>query len=169
MDPFDFEKLCCSLFRKYGYEVELTPKSGDGGIDAFLRKDGDFGILQVKRYKGAVGEPVLRDLYGAMHDKKAKHAVVVTTGKISPSAVKWADNKPIRLIELAELVKLISDSFTEGEVVPNDFVIPEKRLTKCPECHRKLVKRNSKYGSFWGCTGFPECRYTRNIKRDFKS
>ena len=51
----------------------------------------------------------------------------------------------------------------------DDFVIPEKQLTKCPKCYRNLVNRKGKYGLFWGCTGYPDCDYTRNIKRDFKS
>ncbi len=32
----------------------------------------------------------------------------------------------------------------------------------CPRCGSLLMKRNGKYGSFWGCSGFPGCRYTRN-------
>ncbi|MBT4838825.1 MAG: DNA topoisomerase 3 [Methylococcales bacterium] len=28
----------------------------------------------------------------------------------------------------------------------------------CPKCNKKMVKRKSKYGEFWGCSGFPECK-----------
>ncbi|MHA1966862.1 MAG: topoisomerase DNA-binding C4 zinc finger domain-containing protein, partial [Candidatus Hodarchaeales archaeon] len=34
----------------------------------------------------------------------------------------------------------------------------------CPKCGKKLVKREGKTGSFWGCTGYPDCHYTRNIE-----
>jgi len=34
----------------------------------------------------------------------------------------------------------------------------------CPECKKSLVIREGKRGSFWGCTGFPSCRFTRNIE-----
>ena len=33
--------------------------------------------------------------------------------------------------------------------------------TKCPLCGAQLVLRNGKYGSFWGCSSYPKCRYTR--------
>lgn len=33
----------------------------------------------------------------------------------------------------------------------------------CPLCNLPLKKRNGRYGEFWGCTGFPNCRYTENI------
>ncbi len=31
----------------------------------------------------------------------------------------------------------------------------------CPECGCMLVKRRGKYGDFYGCSGFPLCRYTQ--------
>lgn len=30
----------------------------------------------------------------------------------------------------------------------------------CPLCGGKLIKRNGKYGDFYGCSNFPRCRYT---------
>lgn len=38
-------------------------------------------------------------------------------------------------------------------------------MTTCPECGMPLMKRSGRYGEFWGCTGYPDCRYTRNIGR----
>ena len=32
----------------------------------------------------------------------------------------------------------------------------------CPRCHSTLKKRNGRFGYFWGCSGFPNCRYTEN-------
>jgi DNA topoisomerase-1 len=33
----------------------------------------------------------------------------------------------------------------------------------CPECGRPLALRNSRYGEFIACTGYPECKYTQSI------
>lgn len=33
----------------------------------------------------------------------------------------------------------------------------------CPECGSLLVKRKGKFGSFLGCSNYPECRYTFNL------
>lgn len=32
----------------------------------------------------------------------------------------------------------------------------------CPRCKGQLVKRNGRYGPFYGCSNYPKCRYTRN-------
>lgn len=37
---------------------------------------------------------------------------------------------------------------------------PEKA---CPACGRAMNKRNGRFGLFWGCSGYPACRYTENI------
>jgi len=28
-----------------------------------------------------------------------------------------------------------------------------------------LKKRKGRQGDFWGCTGFPKCRYTEDVKK----
>lgn len=33
---------------------------------------------------------------------------------------------------------------------------------KYPRCGLSLILRSGRYGNFYGCTGFPDCRYTRN-------
>jgi hypothetical protein len=35
---------------------------------------------------------------------------------------------------------------------------------RCPECGGILVERKGKYGYFLGCSNFPRCRFTRNMK-----
>ena len=38
-----------------------------------------------------------------------------------------------------------------------------KKVKKCPKCGSPLKMRKGKYGDFWGCTGYPGCRYTKNV------
>ena len=124
MHPKDFERLCCNLFYKMGYQAISTKYSGDHGIDGILKKNGETIILQCKRVKGSVGEPILRDLYGAMHDIKANSAIIITTGKVSNQARKWANEKPLKIIELPELTALIKLNYDENEIISDNFVLP---------------------------------------------
>ncbi|WP_303973362.1 3'-5' exonuclease [Faecalicoccus pleomorphus] len=36
-----------------------------------------------------------------------------------------------------------------------------KKVKKCPRCGNILRKRSGKYGEFWGCMSYPECKYTQ--------
>jgi DNA topoisomerase-1 len=42
-------------------------------------------------------------------------------------------------------------------------VVSEQLEEACPECGHNLIKRFGKYGSFIGCSGYPECHYMRKI------
>jgi ssDNA-binding Zn-finger/Zn-ribbon topoisomerase 1 len=33
---------------------------------------------------------------------------------------------------------------------------------KCPECNGEMISRTGKFGVFWGCKKFPECKGTRD-------
>ena len=176
IDPREFEKVAHRLFARMGYRVEATPYSGDNGSDGFLYKDGKKTVLQCKRVKGAVGEPILRDLFGTMHASQSQGCIILTTGNISKQARHWSKDKPMRIIELQELVVLIRTHFTEGEVVPVDFSstgfkalpVPVKPKPKqyspidksCPRCGKQLRIVIGRRGNFVGCSGYPECRHT---------
>lgn len=34
----------------------------------------------------------------------------------------------------------------------------------CPRCGGKLVLRKGKFGSFYGCSAYPQCKFTKNIR-----
>ena len=37
-----------------------------------------------------------------------------------------------------------------------------RNVPVCPCCGNILKKRTGKYGEFWGCVGFPDCRFTKD-------
>jgi DNA topoisomerase-1 len=41
----------------------------------------------------------------------------------------------------------------------------EAAKRKCPKCGKELTVRNSVYGSFLGCSGYPECKYTEQVEK----
>ena len=164
MHPEKFEHLVCDLFRRMGYEVKNTPFSGDGGVDGYLKKDGHLSILQCKRVKGSVGEPILRDLFGTMHAAGAKDGFVVTTGKVSVQARDWAEHKPIKILELDELVNLVRAYYSEEDVVPDGFLPTERGFSACPRCGNPLREVKGQRNRFLGCSAYPSCRYTRPLR-----
>jgi hypothetical protein len=109
LNPTEFENFIGSVFERLGYEVNATATTGDEGIDLFLRRRGKVGVVQCKRYRNNVGQPVVRDLYGSMMHVNADEAYLITTGAISRQAQTWATGKPIYLIDGTNLVKWLDD------------------------------------------------------------
>ncbi len=50
------------------------------------------------------------------------------------------------------------------ETVKRSDVTQEKLDENCPQCGKPLSIRLGKRGRFIGCTGYPECNYTRNLE-----
>lgn len=116
MDPSAFERLAQRLLRESGFvRVEVTGKSGDGGIDGagVLRVNLiSFQVLfQCKRYAGSVPSSTVRDFRGAMQGRADK-GLIITTGTFTAEARKEAtrDGAPaIDLIDGEALCQLLRD------------------------------------------------------------
>jgi len=113
MSSSAFERLIQRLLRESGFvQVEVTGKSGDGGIDGhgILRLGGLLSfhvIFQAKRWKGAIGSGPVRDFRGAMVGRADK-GLFITTGTFTKDAIKEAtrDGAPnIDLIDGDQLVE----------------------------------------------------------------
>lgn len=130
MDPSAFERLAQRLLRESGFvKVEVTGKSGDGGIDGsgVLRMNLiSFQVLfQCKRYSGSVSAGTVRDFRGAMQGRADK-GLIITTGTFTADARKEAtrDGAPsIDLIDGDALCQLLKEKGLGVRVVP---VITEK-------------------------------------------
>ena len=117
LPPVAFERLVQRVLRESGFtQVEVTGRSGDGGIDGrgIARIHGfmSFHVLfQCKRYKGTVSAGEIRDFRGAMVGRADK-GLFITTGTFSPSAVKEATRDgapPIDLVDGNELAEKLRD------------------------------------------------------------
>ncbi len=150
LSGIDFEKLCCVLLQKLGFDVETTKQSGDGGIDliAYNRQPFLSGkyIVQCKRYAGGVGEPILRDLFGVVTAERANKGILITTGYFSMSAIKFASDKNIELIDGERLNELL---FENGIIVEgNTPNISHFTKHQCFDTHKydffkSMINQNS--------------------------
>jgi restriction system protein len=115
IDPAQFERLCQRILRESGFvEVNVTGRSGDGGIDGtgILRLQGmvSFHVLfQCKRWQSPVGPSVIRDFRGAMVGRADK-GLLMTTGSFTRDAQKEATRDgapPIDLVDGEQLTDLL--------------------------------------------------------------
>lgn len=56
---------------------------------------------------------------------------------------------------------IFSEKCICSEILKKGLTMPIED-TKCPECGLKMVSRNGKYGTFWGCSDYPACKGTRD-------
>lgn len=117
LQPAAFERLTQRLLRESGFiQVQVTGKSGDGGIDGvgIARISGflSFHVLfQCKRYQGSVTASQIRDFRGAMQGRTDK-GLFITTGTFTRDAIKEATRDgapPIDVIDGEQLVQRLKE------------------------------------------------------------
>jgi hypothetical protein len=86
-----FEELVAELWKRFGYDVELTKKTRDGGADviAVSRREANVKFLiECKRWnpQNKVGVSLVRALYGVKVHQGATKAILATTSSFTREA-----------------------------------------------------------------------------------
>lgn len=119
MTPLFFEKLVLDLMVAMGYggaqkNAALTSAGADEGIDGVINEDRlglDIVYLQAKRWENQVGRPEIQRFVGALHGKRARKGVFLTTSIFSREAYDYVatiDPKVV-LIDGTRLAQLMID------------------------------------------------------------
>jgi restriction system protein len=117
MPPDAFERLCQRVLRESGFiQVEVTGRSGDGGIDGHgvIRLAGLLSfpvIFQCKRYRNTISAGTVRDFRGAMVGRADK-GLIITTGSFTRDAGLEATRDgapPIDLVDGEQLIAKLKD------------------------------------------------------------
>ncbi|MFC1997046.1 restriction endonuclease [Chloroflexota bacterium] len=131
MPPDAFERLVQRMLRESGFiQVQVTGKSGDGGIDGkgIMRLSGLLSfhvIFQCKRYKGTISVSQVRDFRGAMVGRADK-GLLVTTGNFTKDAVTEATRDGAPAIDLIDGDLLVNKLKELGLGVKTEIVQVEQ-------------------------------------------
>jgi restriction system protein len=174
-----FERQLAEVYKQKGYQVEETGGGGpDGGIDLKLRKDGRTTVVQCKHWKTLkVNVKPVRELFGVMAGMGADSAIFITSGTYTSEALKWAEGKPIELVDQSGFLELVRQ-FQQGREQYYKMASPRQNqpphsesqaLPQCPLCQSPMKLRTARKGKsagsqFWGCSWYPDCRGTLNYQ-----
>ncbi len=142
--PDFFESLVVELLLKMGYGRSRAEAgraiggSGDEGIDGIISEDRlglDTIYIQAKKWEGTVGRPEIQKFVGALHGKRARKGVFITTGTFSMEARGYVSHIDPRVVlidgrELAEYMLDLNLGVTTKTVyeikrVDSDYFIEE--------------------------------------------
>jgi len=114
LSPVDFEQFLARVFSGFGFNVEVTARSHDGGVD-ILCMTSAHGIplkvaVQAKRYAATrpVSVSLVRSFVGANALIKANKLVYVTTSRYTKDAVLYATSPSLTsLLELKDFPAVV--------------------------------------------------------------
>jgi len=142
IDPTDFESAVASLYQALGYNVHLTPGSGDQGIDIVLTKDEERIAVQCKRYGRVVPISHVREFYGSFMGEFSR-GIFVTSATFSRNTYEWAEQRnELELLNGEQLAQLFAEHKPE---IVRDF-----DRVELPGLSRKSSRKNSRpFPSWW--------------------
>ena len=87
-----FEELIADIWSRFGYKVELTARTRDGGRDVVAARKAEAEVrylIECKRYdpRCKIGVRFVRALYGVRDDEKATKAFLATTSTFTRDAL----------------------------------------------------------------------------------
>lgn len=104
-----FEEIIAEILRGFGFEVELTQKTRDGGRDiiafnADKLKVRTKYIVECKRYSpdNPVRVELVRSLYGVQQQQRAQHSLLATTSYFTADAQKFAKDPAVLNLHLKD-------------------------------------------------------------------
>lgn len=110
MSGIEFEEHCKSILEEAGWEVEVTPTSGDQGVDLIASIEDIRVCIQCKCFAKTVGNKAVQEVAAGMIYWKGTHAVVVAKNGFTKSANNLAESTNVILTsdkELADLEDLV--------------------------------------------------------------
>ncbi len=97
MSGIEFETFISKLFKKLGFETEITKASGDQGIDVLATKNDTIIAIQTKCYNGVVGNHAIMEAVGGMKFYNANKCMVITNSTFTKSAKDLAKANNVEL------------------------------------------------------------------------
>lgn len=127
--PRDFERIIAEIFKGFGFNVELTQATRDGGRDIIACRTDRLDIttkhiIECRRY--ASNQPIrvnmVRALYGVKEEQKADHAVLATTSYFTKDAEEFAEKPNVHNLhlkgynEIVDWLTKYQDRFNRGGI-----------------------------------------------------
>jgi DNA topoisomerase-1 len=126
-------------------------------------QDREYVILDRKRFTptdvGKVVNKFLTEHFFKYVDYEFTANIESNLDDIAADSKEW---KPV----LKDFWKDFNQQINEKEDIDRASITQEDINESCPKCSQPLFSRLGRRGNFIGCSGYPECDYTRNINEE---
>lgn len=111
MEGHEFERWCSGLLLKNGFDkADVTPGSGDQGVDILAEKDGVHYAIQCKCYSHDLGNTPVQEVYAGKEMYRCHVGVVMTNQFFTAGAKELADQTRVLLWDRDKLKSLINSA-----------------------------------------------------------
>jgi HJR/Mrr/RecB family endonuclease len=106
-----FEDEIAVCFSKLGYHVKQTKRTGDGGFDGKITKDGQTLLYECKSGKQNIGRRPIQIFHSAITTEQADGGIYINTGTFLKTAIEYAGRAKVTLIDGTSLVAFLNRAY----------------------------------------------------------
>ncbi len=169
IDWYQFEKLVGVVFEGRGHTVTRRDNHDPSDpVDLVAERHGRKCLIQCCHWQAWPVRPdTVRELVRARVAEGSVDATLVAIPGFTPAARELAGQTRIELVDVEMLIHWIRElRFTNAWPAIQKAL--DARDKTCPRCESPMVERVSRQGpaagrSYWGCSRFPECRFTLEV------
>jgi restriction system protein len=112
MSGLEFENYLAHLMRERGFQVQVTPGTGDFGADLIANQGDDKYAIQAKRYAVHNKVPVhaVTEAVAAVPYYDCNQAMVITSGYFTSPAITYANKVRCQLVDRDTLAVWVKES-----------------------------------------------------------
>jgi HJR/Mrr/RecB family endonuclease len=99
-----FEAELANLYRRMGFNPELTSRDTDKGVDIWITKDGHRIPVQCKAHRRPVTPGAVRELYGTMQHFGVHAGILASVSGFTRGVSQYARGKGIELVDLRTII-----------------------------------------------------------------
>lgn len=155
MNGEEFERYCAALLGKNGFtRIQMTPGSGDQGIDILAWKDQVKYGFQCKCYSRPVGNRAVQEVYSGKNFYNCNVGVVITNSSYTASAKELAKKNGIWLWDRKKMMELMQlEGYKQKNFIrnnqPDTDTSSEREDGKRQEFQQYCIELLSQSGFLW--------------------
>ncbi len=176
------DKLNLEKLDKLQHFTEPPARFSEGALIKELEKRGigrpstyapTISTIQDRGYVEKVqGKFIPKDIGEATNDILVEHFPNIVDYDFTAHMEEELDDIAEGKLKWQPVIKEFYDPFSKNlaqkmeTVSKNDLA--EETNEKCPKCGKNLLIKLGRFGKFYACSGFPECKFTRPLAKDIK-
>jgi len=135
VNPYVFEELLLYAFKRIGFKIKRSKSySGDGGIDGQVKINGDWYLIQAKRYNNHIDSEHVK-AFRVLCDQYRKQGFFIHSGKTGRKALSESGQvvdiiSGSKLLKLMELGRKRRSLFDRGYLQQREFTVIYNPLKK---------------------------------------
>jgi DNA topoisomerase-1 len=129
-------------------------------------------ILDRGYVEKAEGKLVPKEIGEIVTDLLVEHFPEIVDYEFTAKMEEELDQIGEGKIKWQEVMKEFYEPFSKNlaaktKEVSKKEITEEKTDKKCPKCGKEMIIKLGRYGKFYACSGFPECKHTEPMANDF--